>query len=130
MVPSFLIWLSSTIVDGMLLLISYISNGNTFEQPLSEEKEEEYLNRFKEDGDIEAKNKLITHNMRLVAHIVKKFENTREDSEDLISIGAIGLIKGIESFNPNKRTRLATYAAKCIENEILMHLRKIKKLNK
>ncbi|WP_027340175.1 RNA polymerase sporulation sigma factor SigK [Halonatronum saccharophilum] len=127
--PSFFIWLSSTLLDGVLLLISYISNGTTFEQPLSEEEEERCLKLFKEEGDIEAKNKLITHNMRLVAHIVKKFENTREDSEDLISIGAIGLIKGIESFNPNKRTRLATYAAKCIENEILMHLRKTKKLN-
>ncbi|WP_243832523.1 RNA polymerase sporulation sigma factor SigK [Orenia marismortui] len=126
--PSFLVELCSNLLDGLMFLVSYISNGNTFAQPLSAEEEEEYLNRLAQ-GDIEAKEKLIEHNMRLVAHIVKKFENTKEDNEDLISIGTIGLIKAIDSFNPNKNTRLATYSARCIENEILMHLRKTKKLN-
>lgn len=79
------------------------------------------------EGNDEARNILIEHNLRLVAHIVKKFENTGEDSEDLISIGTIGLIKAIESYSENKGTKLATYAARCIENEILMHLRSLKK---
>ncbi len=82
------------------------------------------------EGDSHARNMLIEHNLRLVAHIVKKFENTGEDSEDLISIGTIGLIKGIESFSEGKGTKLATYAARCIENEILMHLRALKKTKK
>ncbi len=128
MVPSFLIGVCSNLLDGLLILISYISNGRVFAQPLSKEEEKECLKRWAA-GDIEAKNKLIEHNMRLVAHIVKKFENTREDAEDLISIGTIGLIKAIDSFDSNKKTRLATYAARCIENEILMHLRRTKKLN-
>ena len=81
-------------------------------------------------GDPEARNLLIEHNLRLVAHIVKKFENTGEDQEDLISIGTIGLIKAIESFSEGKGTKLATYAARCIENEILMHLRALKKTKK
>lgn len=79
-----------------------------------------------EQGDQEARNLLIEHNLRLVAHIVKKFENTGEDAEDLISIGTIGLIKAIESYSQGKGTKLATYAARCIENEILMHLRALK----
>ncbi len=78
-------------------------------------------------GDEHARNMLIEHNLRLVAHIVKKFENTGEDAEDLISIGTIRLIKGIESYSAGKGTKLATYAARCIENEILMHLRALKK---
>ena len=88
-----------------------------------------YLEKMAE-GDEEARNKLIEHNLRLVAHIVKKFENTGEDSEDLISIGTIGLIKAIESYSFGKGTKLATYAARCIENEILMHLRALKKTKK
>src|SRR5690625_7134574 len=72
----------------------------------------------------------IEHNLRLVAHIVKKFDNTGEDSEDLISIGTIGLIKGVETYNPSRKAKLATYAARCIENEILMHLRNLKKVRK
>ena len=82
------------------------------------------------EGNEEARNILIEHNLRLVAHIVKKFENTGEDSEDLISIGTIGLIKAIESYSQGKGTKLATYAARCIENEILMHLRALKKTKK
>ena len=85
-------------------------------QPLSEEEEEEHLKRMAQE-DREARNALIEHNLRLVAHIVKKFENTGESTEDLISIGTIGLIKAIESFQPNKGTKLATDAARCIENE-------------
>lgn len=86
--------------------------------------------RLMAEGNDEARNILIEHNLRLVAHIVKKFENTGEDSEDLISIGTIGLIKAIESYSENKGTKLATYAARCIENEILMHLRSLKKTKK
>ena len=101
------------------------SGYNSFPQPLSPDEEEKYIQLLK-NGDSTAKNVLIEHNLRLVAHIVKKYSSAR-DSEDLISIGAIGLIKGISSFNPEKNTRLATYAARCIENEILMHLRSSKK---
>ncbi|MFO7263120.1 MAG: sporulation sigma factor SigK [Bacillaceae bacterium G1] len=108
--------------------VSYIKN-NAFPQPLSEEEEREALERMKA-GDKEARNRLIEHNLRLVAHIVKKFENTGEDTEDLISIGTIGLIKAIESYELDKGTKLATYAARCIENEILMHLRSLKKMKK
>ncbi|MFD2169223.1 RNA polymerase sporulation sigma factor SigK [Tumebacillus lipolyticus] len=110
------------------LFVSYIKN-NAFPQPLSEEDERKNLLRMA-DGDENARNVLVEHNLRLVAHIVKKFENTGEDSEDLISIGTIGLIKAIESYSVNKGTKLATYAARCIENEILMHLRSLKKTRK
>lgn len=113
------------LLKDLLLFVSYIKN-NAFPQPLSEEEEALYLHRMAK-GDREARNKLIEHNLRLVAHIVKKFENTGEDTEDLISIGTIGLIKGIESYQMDKGTKLATYAARCIENEILMHLRSLKK---
>lgn len=92
---------------------------------LSCEEEEKYLKLFKK-GDKEARDILIEHNLRLVAHIVKKFENTKEDKDDLLSIGAIGLIKAVDSYNANSNVRLATYASKCIENEILMHLRNTK----
>jgi len=115
-----------SLINGLLLLVSYIAN-NTFPQPLSEEEENKYLNLLSE-GSEEARNILTEHNLRLVAHIVKKYDNTGEDIDDLISIGAIGLIKAINTFNPQKGTRLATYAARCIENEILMHLRFIKKV--
>lgn len=115
-------------VKEMLVFVSYIKN-NAFPQPLSEKEEEICLNRLAK-GDEEARNKLIEHNLRLVAHIVKKFENTGEDNEDLISIGTIGLIKAIESYQQGKGTKLATYAARCIENEILMHLRSLKKAKK
>ncbi len=100
------------------MFVSYVKN-NAFPQPLSGEEERSCLEKMA-DGDEEARNKLIEHNLRLVAHIVKKFENTNEDSEDLISIGTIGLIKAIESYSPGKGTKLATYAARCIENEVLM----------
>lgn len=112
----------------LVLFVSYIKN-NAFPQPLSEEEEERSLEQMAQ-GDQTARNRLIEHNLRLVAHIVKKFENTSEDTEDLISIGTIGLIKAIESYKANKGTKLATYAARCIENEILMHLRSLKKVKK
>lgn len=112
----------------VLFLVSYVKN-NAFPQPLSAADEKKYL-RLMAQGDAAARNKLIEHNLRLVAHIVKKFENTGEEPEDLISIGTIGLIKAIESFSEGKGTKLATYAARCIENEILMHLRALKKTKK
>jgi len=115
-----------SLVNGLLLLVSYIAN-NTFPQPLSEVEEAKYL-RLLKHGNEEARNVLTERNLRLVAHIVKKFDSTGEDPDDLISIGSIGLIKAIGTFNPNKGTRLATYASKCIENEILMHLRFMKKV--
>jgi RNA polymerase sporulation-specific sigma factor len=118
----------SFFIKELVLFISYIKN-NAFPQPLSEEEEMKYL-QLMEKGNSYARNILIEHNLRLVAHIVKKFENTGEDSEDLISIGTIGLIKAIESYQTNKGTKLATYAARCIENEILMHLRSLKKTRK
>ncbi|RXT14784.1 RNA polymerase sporulation sigma factor SigK [Ammoniphilus sp. CFH 90114] len=118
----------SLLIKEMVLFISYIKN-NAFPQPLSEADELKYL-KMMEKGSEHARNMLIEHNLRLVAHIVKKFENTGEDSEDLISIGTIGLIKAIESYQTNKGTKLATYAARCIENEILMHLRSLKKTRK
>ena len=108
-------------------LFSYISNNNVFPMPLSEEEERALILRM-EEGDREARNILIERNLRLVAHIVKKFDNTGEDNDDLISIGTIGLIKGINTYQRKYNTRLATYAARCIENEILMHLRSTKKL--
>jgi RNA polymerase sporulation-specific sigma factor len=114
------------LLAGFLYLFGYISNNNVFPLPLSEEEESALLTRL-ENGDGEARNILIERNLRLVAHIVKKFDSTGEDSDDLISIGTIGLIKGIGTFKRNRNTRLATYAARCIENEILMHLRTIKK---
>lgn len=97
---------------------------------MSKEEEQRHLENMQKNNSKESRNILIEHNLRLVAHIVKKFENTREDTEDLISIGTIGLIKGIESYSPEKGTKLATYAARCIENEILMHLRSLKKVRK
>jgi len=113
-------------LQGLRILLGYISNNNVFPLPLNEEEEQELLLRL-ERGDEEARNILIERNLRLVAHIVKKFDGTGEDNDDLISIGTIGLIKGINTFKRNRNTRLATYAARCIENEILMHLRSIKK---
>lgn len=112
---------------SLTLLLSYISNGTTFPKPLPAKEERELIIRFKETGDLEARNTLIEHNLRLVAHIAKKYSGSVPDHEDLLSIGAIGLIKGISSFDPNKGARLATYAARCVDNEILMLLRGKKK---
>ena len=101
----------------------FIGSTDILPPPLDKEEELEYIIKAQE-GDIEARNKLIEHNLRLVVYIAKKFDNTGVGVEDLISIGSIGLIKGINTFNPNKNIKLATYASRCIENEILMYLRK------
>ena len=101
--------------------------GSSFPRPLKAEEEREYLARMGE-GDEEARNALIEHNLRLVAHIAKKYYTQTGDQDDLISIGTIGLIKGVSTFKPDKNVRLATYASRCIENEILMYFRSRKKL--
>ncbi len=114
---------------GMINLIFFalhVTNRGSFPRPLTKEEEEEAILKM-EQGDKNAREKLILHNLRLVAHIVKKYHNTDKDQEDLISIGTIGLIKGIDSFKSNKNIKLATYASRCIENEILMSLRAGKK---
>lgn len=92
-------------------------NGGSFPLPLSHTEEQQLLARVQQ-GDLDARNKLVEHNLRLVAHIVKKYYTTNEDTDDLISIGTIGLIKGISTYNPSKNVRLATYASRCIENPI------------
>lgn len=99
---------------------------NVFPSTLNKRDEEKYLDQMAM-GNKEARNKLIEHNLRLVAHIVKKYENSTYDPDDLISIGTIGLVKAIDSYKLNKKVKLTTYAARCIENEILMHLRSNKK---
>jgi len=104
-------------------------SNNVFPDPLTKEEEEECVNKAKM-GDNDARNKLIEHNLRLVAHIVKKYDHNKEDVDDLISIGTIGLIKGVDSYSHKHGTRLTTYAAKCIENEILMYYRGDKKHSK
>jgi len=114
-------------VSIMLLLLAAYFTQNSFPRPLTESEERHYL-RLWESGDEEAKLKLIEHNLRLVAHIVKKFDNTGNDNDDLISIGTVGLIKAVGTFNSGRKIRLATYAARCIENEILMHLRSTKRI--
>ena len=108
-----------------LLLMLRLSPADSFPKPLSKEEEREYLERW-QAGDIDARNTLVEHNLRLVAHIIKKYYQN-EDIDDLISIGTIGLIKGINTYKPDKGVRLATYASRCIENEILMHFRNAKK---
>ena len=98
----------------------------SFPQPLTAAEESYYMQKYTE-GDLEAKHILIERNLRLVAHIVKKYQTPEEDNEDLLSVGTIGLIKAVVTFNPDKSVRLGTYAARCIENEILMHFRARKK---
>lgn len=115
------------ILKGMFYFTGSYSN-TVFPPPLSQEEETEYILRM-ENGDIEARNKLIEHNLRLVAHIVKRFEDKNVSSDDLISIGTIGLIKGIDSYKSDKRIKITTYIAKCAENEILMFFRSNKKFN-
>ena len=113
--------------DFYLFTASY--SNNVFPDPLSKEDEEKYI-KLANMGDMEARNKLIEHNLRLVAHIVKKYDHKKDDIDDLISIGTIGLIKGIDSFSYKRGRRLTTYAAKCIENEILMYYRSDRKHSK
>ncbi|WP_432762949.1 RNA polymerase sporulation sigma factor SigK [Acetivibrio saccincola] len=114
-------------LKNIFFVFGYISNTSSFPQPLKPEEEQYYIKKLSE-GDEEARNVLIERNLRLVAHIVKKYTSTISDSDDLISIGTIGLIKAIATFNHDKGTRLATYAARCIENEILMQIRSNKKI--
>lgn len=113
------------LIKQLVFLTGYISQ-NAFPQPLDDVDEAEWIRRL-QMGDIEAKEVLIQHNLRLVAHVAKKFDNIAEEQEDLISIGTIGLIKAINTYNPEKKTKLVTYAARCIENEILMHIRSQRK---
>ncbi len=111
---------------NVLSFALHIENSSIFPKPLSAKREKECFKEFKE-GSILAKNELIEHNLRLVAHIVKKYYSSGCEQEDLISIGTIGLIKGISSFDYDKGTKFATYASRCIENEILMYFRNVKK---
>ena len=108
--------------------VGYISSAQLFPEPLSAEEETMYLERLS-TGDKDARNILIERNLRLVAHVCKKYSNSNVDQDDLISIGTIGLIKGINSFKPEKGARLSTYVSRCIDNEILMHFRATKKLS-
>ena len=114
------------LTHSLLLSLNLAGNTGSFPKPLSAEEEQLYLARFAE-GDPAARNILIERNLRLVAHVVKKYYTRESEQDDLISIGTIGLIKGISSYKPEKGTRLATYAARCVENEILMYFRGRKK---
>ncbi len=114
-------------INAALLLCGYVSTGASFPKALSREEEEKYLSLYINEGDMKAKNILIEHNLRLVAHIAKKYADER-NNEDLISIGTIGLIKGINTYRPDKAKKLSSYISRCAENEILMYLRATKKL--
>ena len=119
-VESFMVFLQK-----IFFFSSYIKNNSSFEKPLTQEEEKTYLERY-ENGDESAKDILIQHNLRLVAHVVKKY-NQADEADDLISVGSLGLIKAINSYRLNHGTQFSTYAAKCIENEILMLIRANKK---
>ncbi|MCL2598321.1 MAG: RNA polymerase sporulation sigma factor SigK [Firmicutes bacterium] len=114
-------------MSKVFFFTSYVNNKGSFPKPLSSEDEKKYLEAYKECGDEHAKEMLIRHNLRLVVHIAKKYTNSNAEADDLLSVGSIGLIKGINSFQFGKGSALATYAAKCIENEMLMYLRANKK---
>ena len=118
----------SNIFSYVFLLFGYISQENLYPEPLSK-SEEQYLLKKYYAGDRKARNKLIEHNLRLVAHIAKKYSSNQQDNEEYISIGTIGLIKGIDSFSEEKGFKLSTYCSRCVENEILMQLRSNKKTN-
>ena len=109
-----------------LFFILHVTGAGAFPRPLSEKDEREYLEKVKH-GDIEARNKLVEHNLRLVAHIVKKYYGSGAEQDDLVSIGTIGLIKAINTFDTDKNIRLSSYASRCIENEILMYFRNSRK---
>ncbi|HCI59220.1 RNA polymerase sporulation sigma factor SigK [Ruminococcus sp.] len=106
--------------------ILHVCGGGSFPKPLSEKQEKIYLKRAA-NGDKEARNKLVEHNLRLVAHIIKKYYGMQSEQDDLVSIGTIGLIKAVDTYDMNKNIRLSSYASRCIENEILMHFRNAKK---
>ena len=116
-------------LSNFLFFILHVSGAGSFPKPLTQSEEDEYLRRCKE-GDIKARNKLVEHNLRLVAHIVKKYYALSNEKDDLVSIGTIGLIKAINTFDAEKNTRLSSYASRCIENEVLMHFRNAKKLSR
>ncbi|MGN0573847.1 MAG: RNA polymerase sporulation sigma factor SigK [Acutalibacteraceae bacterium] len=118
--------ITEIIAKGFLFFALHLKNGGSFPPALSSKEEKEYLKRYKA-GDEEAKNIIIEHNLRLVAHIVKKYYSGSGEQDDLISIGTIGLIKAVNTFDESKGIKLATYASKCIENEILMYFRSQKK---
>lgn len=109
-----------------LLFFALHLDGGAFPKPLTKKQQAEFFEKYK-NGDNSARGKIIEHNLRLVAHIVKKYSSSNADQDDLISIGTIGLIKAVESFNPEKTANFATYASRCIENEILMYFRSLKK---
>ena len=115
-------------MKDFFFLFGYVTNYNLFPEPLTADEESYYLNLL-EKGDEKAKKILVERNLRLVAHIAKKYTGSNADQEDIISIGTIGLIKGINSYHRDKGVKLATYVARCIENEILMHFRSTKKLS-
>lgn len=108
-------------------IVNYIFSSESLPEPLDSERESELVMAFQEHNDISAKSELIEHNLRLVMYIAKRFENKKLDMQDLVSVGSIGLIKAVDSYKPNKNIKLATYASRCIENEILMYLRKANK---
>ncbi len=114
------------LMSSAFLMLRLGKGSGSFPRPLKPEEERDYVDRWL-GGDLEARNKLIEHNLRLVAHIIKKYYTQTDDQDDLISIGTIGLIKGISTYRPDKGVRLATYASKCIENEILMYFRSMRK---
>ena len=114
-------------LSSAVFAIGYISGSNLFPEPLSAEEEKKCLEKLKQ-GNEEARNILIERNLRLVAHVAKKYGNSNVDQDDLISIGTIGLMKGVNTFNVEKKIKLATYASRCIENEILMYLRRSNKI--
>lgn len=119
-------WLLLTL-NGLFFTLRLAGSGSSFPRPLKREEEQAYLEKMAQ-GDEDARNVLIEHNLRLVAHIIKKYYTQSGDQDDLISIGTIGLIKGVSTFKPDKNVRLATYASRCIENEILMYFRAQRKL--
>lgn len=114
------------LLNGLFFTLRLSGGGGSFPRPLKAEEEREYLQRWAQ-GDLEARNKLVEHNLRLVAHIVKKYYSQTGDQEDLISIGTIGLIKAVDTFDPARASKFASYASRCIENELRMELRKIRR---
>ena len=107
------------LVSSAFLMLRLGANTGSFPRPLSAAEEKKYVDLWRDEGDVQARNKLIEHNLRLVAHIIKKYYTQTGDQDDLISIGTIGLIKGISTYRSDKGVRLATYASKCIENAML-----------
>lgn len=118
------------ILSGVFFMALHVVSGGSFPKPLTAAEEAAYFAAFREKGDLAARNALIEHNLRLVAHIIKKYHAGAKDQDDLVSIGTFGLIKAVNTFDHTKASRLAPYASRCIENEILMHFRATKKFQK